>query len=67
MAFYVALTYRDSVPTPELMMRDFGVSRATAYRWCADLLEARETLGLGNDRLLWHPKGMAGSDRALRS
>lgn len=67
LAFNVALKYRDSVPTPELLERDYGMSRATAYRWCADLLTARQVVGLPTDKTLWHPKGMACSDRALRS
>jgi hypothetical protein len=45
-------------PTPEAVMAEFGVSRASAYRWCSALAEAY------GFRL--EPREKCGADRRMR-
>lgn len=40
-AVKVALRYHPNVPTVPQLRRDFGMSRATAYRWRNAFIEAR--------------------------
>jgi hypothetical protein len=37
----IARRYRDRIPAAKQLMNDFGMSRATAYRWIAALQQAR--------------------------
>ncbi len=40
-AMRIAMRYRDRIPTHKQLMADYGMSRATAYRWLAALRLAR--------------------------
>ena len=36
----IAMRYRSGVPTPKQLMGEFGMSRATAYRWIRAMHDA---------------------------
>lgn len=42
LALRLALRYRDAVPPPAQLQADFGMSRATAYRWASLLRTATQ-------------------------
>lgn len=41
LAFRVAVKYAHRLPTPDELIAEFGMSRATAYRWVRAMKNAR--------------------------